>query len=63
MDSPGQAFSKLDLHDILFDHVDEVDVHRVDVLLSRLRTKLRVKNVKLPIRTLFGKGLVFQPKG
>lgn len=62
MNYPSQVFSKLDLHDILFDYVDEVDVHRVDVLLSRLRTKLKLKNVKLPIRTLFGKGVVFQPK-
>lgn len=61
MSYPGQVFSKTELHDILFDYVDEVDVHRVDVLLSRLRAKMKLKNIKLPIRTLFGKGLVFQP--
>ncbi|MBJ7539358.1 response regulator transcription factor [Marinomonas transparens] len=60
MSSVDQVISKLDLHQILFGHVDEVDVHRIDVLLSRLRIKLRSKEIKLPIRTLFGKGLVFR---
>ncbi|WP_421850605.1 response regulator transcription factor [Marinomonas sp.] len=60
VDSPGQILNKQDLHDSLFGHVEDVDLHRVDVLLSRLRVKLKLKNIKFPIHSIFGKGVVFK---
>lgn len=55
----SQICSKELLHDMLFGHEAEQDLHRIDVILSRLRTKAREQGVKLPIRSVFGKGLVF----
>lgn len=51
--------SKERLHDHLFGYDSETDPHRVDVIVSRLRTKARKQGVELPIRALFGKGLAF----
>lgn len=55
----GQICGKELLHDMLFGHEPEQDTHRIDVILSRLRTKARDRCIKLPIRSVFGKGLVF----
>jgi len=54
--------SKNQLHDELFGYHSEPDTHRVDVIVSRLRTKAREQRYPLPIRALFGKGLTFIDK-
>lgn len=57
--SSNQVFSKEALHDLLFEHADATELHRVDVILSRLRSKARAQDMSLPIRSVFGKGIVF----
>ncbi len=54
--------SKEQLHDELFGYHPEPDTHRVDVIISRLRSKARQHHFSLPIRALFGKGLTFIDK-
>jgi DNA-binding response OmpR family regulator len=44
----------------VFPDADQVDSHRIDVILSRLRQKVQQElHEVLPIRTIFGKGFVF----
>lgn len=57
--SPNQVFSKEALRSLMFRHEDRPDTHRVDVILSRLRKKARDQKIDLPIRSIFGKGVVF----
>lgn len=57
--SPNQIFSKDALRKLMFRHEDDAETHRVDVILSRLRKKARDQNVDLPVRSIFGKGVVF----
>ncbi|WP_422102716.1 response regulator transcription factor [Vreelandella sp.] len=59
IDSNHQIFTRQSLHDLLFEHEEEVELHRIDVILSRLRQKAKRYEVQLPVRTLFGKGIVF----
>lgn len=59
MRSANQIFSKEALHDLLFEYSDVTELHRVDVILSRLRGKARAQGINLPIRSVFGKGIVF----
>lgn len=56
---PGEVHAKQALHDMLFGDSGEGDTHRIDVILSRLRQKATQAKIRLPIRTLFGRGLVF----
>ena len=56
---PQQVVTKQALHDLLFAHAPDEDVHRIDVILSRLRQKAREQGMQLPIRSIFGQGLVF----
>ncbi|MCQ9595667.1 DNA-binding response regulator, partial [Klebsiella pneumoniae] len=37
----------------------EPDLHRIDVVVSRLRHKARQQGIHLPVRAIFGKGLAF----
>lgn len=57
--SSSEVFAKEALCKLMFRYEDGPDAHRVDVILSRLRKKARDQNVDLPIRSVFGKGLVF----
>ncbi len=57
--SPNEVFSREALCKLMFRYEDHPDLHRVDVILSRLRKKARDQNVDLPIRSVFGKGVVF----
>ncbi len=50
---------KEQVHDELFGFHEQADMHRVDVILSRLRRKARDKGISLPVRVVFGQGLVF----
>ncbi|MFO5602797.1 hypothetical protein ACLBPT_28605, partial [Klebsiella pneumoniae] len=40
-------------------HESEPDLHRIDVVVSRLRHKARQQGIHLPVRAIFGKGLAF----
>lgn len=57
----GQIHTRESLHDALFGTQDEADLHRIDVILSRLRKKARNQQMLLPLRSVFGKGIVFVP--
>ena len=56
---PGEVHAKHVVHDLLFGASPTADTHRVDVILSRLRRKAAQEQFRLPVRTLFGRGLVF----
>ena len=59
---PNETITKNDLHASLFpqDHaVGQSDPHRIDVILSRIRRKVTDQGLKLPVRSVFGRGLVF----
>ena len=58
-DAPQEVFSKETLHNLLFQYEEESDEHRIDVILNRLRKKAREQHFKLPIHSIFGKGVVF----
>jgi DNA-binding response OmpR family regulator len=61
MRNPGEVCRKVDLHAFLFPDEVEAELHRIDVVISRLRNKARLHGVTLPIRAIFGKGLAFIP--
>ncbi len=60
---PSEVCNKELIHEHLFGFHDEPDTHRVDVVLSRLRNKAQKQNISLPIRVVFGKGVVFLADG
>lgn len=55
----NEVFSKTHLRSLLFGYETDPDIHRIDVILSRMRAKARNKGIHLPIRAIFGKGIVF----
>jgi len=57
--SPNEIFTKEALLDLMFQYEESPEPHRVDVILSRLRKKAKKHDITLPIRSIFGKGLVF----
>ena len=57
--SPSEIFTKEALLDLMFQYEETPELHRIDVILSRLRKKAKQHNISLPIRSIFGKGLVF----
>lgn len=59
MRNRNEVCSKLELHACLFAHESEPDLHRIDVVVSRLRHKARQQGIHLPVRAIFGKGLAF----
>ena len=62
MHHPGETVTKATLYHTLFsneeDSTVEPDPHRIDVIVSRLRVKARNMGEALPIRSVFGRGLV-----
>lgn len=56
--NPGAVLSRESVAEIMFPH-EQADGHRIDVILSRLRKKARAQQLKLPVHTIFGQGLVF----
>lgn len=48
-----------ELHQVMFPDFEEVNAHRLSVLLNRLRRKVKAKGYRLPIRSLYGRGLVY----
>jgi two-component system, OmpR family, response regulator PhoP len=59
IDQAGLVVSKARLHEAVFSDADSVDPHRIDVIVSRLRKKAEEAGLQLPIRAVFGKGMVF----
>lgn len=60
LDSLGIVVSRDDLHGAVFSDANEIEPHRIDVLVSRLRQKAKAQlGVTLPIRSIFGKGFAF----
>ena len=56
----GEVIDKNSLHVEVFPDSEQIEGHRIDVILSRLRQKaMQEINETLPIRTIFGKGFVF----
>jgi two-component system response regulator PhoP len=63
MAAQGLVVGKTALHTATFPDADEIDLHRVDVVVSRLRQKAESQlGMPLPIRTIFGKGFVLMSK-
>ncbi|MGO4998166.1 response regulator transcription factor [Oceanisphaera sp. W20_SRM_FM3] len=58
----NEVLSREELHNLMFEYEDIPDLHRIDVILNRLRNKAKNKEVALPVRSIFGKGLVFKGK-
>ena len=56
---PRMTVEKDLLVQALFPGQREVSFHRVEVLVSRLRSKAKAHGVVLPLRSIFGKGLCF----
>lgn len=60
LEQTNQILTRTYLNDVLFRHQDySEDTHRVDVIVSRLRKKAREQAFNLPLKSIFGKGLVF----
>ncbi|NLW04322.1 MAG: response regulator transcription factor [Pseudomonadaceae bacterium] len=59
LNEPNQVISRLFIDKQLFKHHEDQDIHRVNVIISRLRKKAREQGFNFPIRSVFGKGLVF----
>ncbi|WP_298450556.1 winged helix-turn-helix domain-containing protein [uncultured Marinobacter sp.] len=57
--SSGEVFTKEALLDLMFRYEEHPDIHRIVVILSRLRKKAKEENINLPVRSIFGKGLFF----
>lgn len=55
----NEVCSKEQLSSLLFGYEMNPDTHRIDVIISRIRTKARKKGSQLPIRTIFGRGITF----
>lgn len=56
---PRMTVEKDLLVEALFPGQREVSFHRVEVLVSRLRSKCKAHGVVVPLRSIFGKGLCF----
>lgn len=59
MQKPNAPIDMADLHQVMFPDYEEVNSHRLSVLLNRLRKKVKAKGHRLPIRSLYGRGLVY----
>ena len=62
MREPGAVLGKQELVRAVGDGEIDGDFHRIESALNRLRTKtLAATGIALPVRAVFGKGLVFVP--
>lgn len=59
LEQAGQVISKDRLHQVVFPEAMTLEPHRIEVILSRIRAKARQSGMELPLRAIFGKGLVF----
>jgi two-component system, OmpR family, response regulator PhoP len=58
-ESPRMAVERETLLQTLFPGQRDANLHRIEVLVSRLRQKFKAHGVVLPLRSIFGKGLCF----
>ncbi|GAB3316511.1 response regulator transcription factor [Haliea atlantica] len=58
----NEVCSKALLHELVFGTSESFDHHRIDVIISRLRSKARKLEIPLDIRSIFGRGVVFLDK-
>lgn len=56
---PGELMSKERVLETVYPGDPSREFHRIEVVLNRLRQKARRQCIALPIRSVFGKGLVF----
>jgi len=56
---PRMAVERDTLLQTLFPGQRDANLHRIEVLVSRLRQKCKAHGVALPLRSIFGKGLCF----
>jgi len=59
LEQADQVISKDRLHQVVFPKGIPLEPHRIEVILSRIRAKARQAGMELPLRAVFGKGLVF----
>lgn len=59
MQKPNAPIPMANLHHVMFPDYEDVNSHRLSVLLNRLRKKVKEKGFRLPIRSLYGRGLVY----
>jgi len=59
MQKPNSPINTTELHHHMFPDYETVSSHRLSVLLNRLRKKVKAKGHRLPIRSLYGRGLVY----
>lgn len=59
MQKPNAPIPMANLHHVMFPDYEDVNSHRLSVLLNRLRKKVKGKGFRLPIRSLYGRGLVY----
>jgi two-component system response regulator PhoP len=58
----NEVCSKALLHELVFGTSESSDTHRIDVIISRLRSKARKLEIPLDIRSIFGRGVAFLDK-
>lgn len=61
-ETPGEVIEKAKLCTRLFPDEESVSFHRLEVLMSRLRQKIRRHEAVFPLRSIFGKGIAFTDK-
>ena len=59
MSNPDKVIAKSVLLEHFGQDAEQGDFHRIEVLVSRLRAKVTAAGQRLPLRAVFGKGLVF----
>ncbi len=59
MNNPDKVISKSRLLEHFGQDAEQGDFHRIEVLVSRLRAKVTAAGQRLPLRAVFGRGLVF----
>lgn len=55
----GELVTKERIIDAVYPGDANCEFHRIEVVLARLRQKARQQHIALPVRSVFGKGLVF----
>lgn len=59
MSQPNAVLTQEELHEHLFPGVEDSDSHRISVVLNRVRKKVKAHGLRLPVRSLYGRGLAF----
>lgn len=59
---PGTVVSKQEIYHAVYPDLEQLEPHRLSVLLNRLRLKLKRTHNTLPVRVLYGRGYVFMPQ-